>query len=519
MHGQRILRGRRIFLVNPAAKTFGHSLITPRWLYVIAGATPTGLVGDPIIIDETITRFDPDMLRPGDIVGLGITTGNCIPGYRVLTQAKERGAIVIVGGIHTTIFPQEPLDRGADAVITGDGDIVWPIAVRDALAGTLKQKYEGGKVPGEYLQPARWDLLNPKNYLLPSVQTVRGCPENCSFCSVWVMDGRTPRQRQANVIIEEVLALYKRGFRFIIFADDNFNPATLGRIAREPSESKRRELERIRSERLAFFDEYDRRVPKDIYAFTQMTTEVLDDPEYLRAMHDKMRIRAALIGVESFNEEGLKKVRKMWNPVGQKMVETIQMIQKQGIYVLSSIICGLETDTPQTIETMREFAKSSGTVMAQFTMLSPHPGTTDFLEMMKDLRLRAEAGTDPLAQAPKHKVQIIYENFWTDPKKPRVLIKHPTMSAEQLLEEIQKSWKSFYSLPEVLRRARRFKWPAKHTALYTLGSLAFYMQYAGYGMSADSVKEKKLGLLPRIFLKLAISFYNRFYRPRERALA
>src|SRR5262245_50443574 len=103
-----------------------------------------------------------------------------------------------------------------------------------------------------------------------SNQTVAGCPENCSFCSVWVTDGRQPRQRLSEKIIEEVNELYRLGFRFLVFADDNFNPATTGRIARETSPQKQKELGRIREERLKFFDEYDRAVPKDMLAFTQI---------------------------------------------------------------------------------------------------------------------------------------------------------------------------------------------------------------------------------------------------------
>src|SRR5262249_25683946 len=85
-------RMSKVVLVNPANTTVGYSVITPRWLYVIAGATPAELVGDPVIIDEPITPFNPDEVGPGDIVGVGIHTGNCRPGYRVVREAKQRGA-------------------------------------------------------------------------------------------------------------------------------------------------------------------------------------------------------------------------------------------------------------------------------------------------------------------------------------------------------------------------------------------------------------------------------------------
>ena len=151
---------------------------------------------------------------------------------------------------------------GADAVVTGNGDVVWSKVVKDALSGALQKQYVGGRVSGEQLLKARWDILYPRQYMFATIQTVAGCPENCSFCSVWVTDGRQPRQRLTDKIIEEANELYSRGFRYIVFADDNFNPSTLGRIAREKSPGIRKELERVREERLKFFDEYDRSVPK-----------------------------------------------------------------------------------------------------------------------------------------------------------------------------------------------------------------------------------------------------------------
>ncbi len=228
----------KVVLVNPANTTVGYSVITPRWLFVIAGATPADLVGDPVIIDEPVTRFNPDEVGPGDIVGVGIHTGNCRPGYRVVTEAKKRGATVIVGGIHPTIFPDEPLAMGADAVVKGGGDLIWNNIIRDALDGRLQRVYDGGRVPGEQMAKARWDLLDPSKYLMGSIQTVAGCPENCSFCSVWVTEGRTPRMHLNDQIIEEANELHAMGFRYVFFADDNFNPATVGRIAREKNSGR-----------------------------------------------------------------------------------------------------------------------------------------------------------------------------------------------------------------------------------------------------------------------------------------
>jgi len=492
--------------------SIGYSFITPRWLFVIAQATPSDLVGDPIIIDETLERFDPDIVNPGDIVGIGISSGNCVAGYRVVKEAKQRGAVVIVGGVHATILPDEPIEMGADAVVTGNGDLVWALAVKDSLKNELKRQYVGGRIPGSAMQKARWDLLDPGRYMFATIQTLAGCPENCSFCSVWVTDGRQPRQRETDRIIEEANELYKLGFRYIVFADDNFNPATLGRIAREPNQQKRRELERIRDDRLRFFDEYDRAVPKNLFAFTQMTSEVISDEEYLSAMYNKMRIRTALIGVESFSEQGLESANKQWNPAGQAMAETIQGIQEKGILVLSSIICGLESDTVDTIRAMSKFARDSGTILAQFTIYGAYPGTKDYYEMMSDRRNRGSAGF-----VPKHQTRILYEKYWLTPEKPVYLIKHPNIESADLLAENKKCWDSFYGMREILRRTRTGpakSWPIAGKIAYCCLSVIFKRVYSGHGVSADNVQRKK-GIITRTLIRLGVGVYSCFFRQRK----
>jgi radical SAM superfamily enzyme YgiQ (UPF0313 family) len=507
----------KVILVNPSNATVGYSVITPRWLYVLAGATPTEFAGDPIIIDEPITAFDASKVGPGDIVGVGIHTGNCRPGYRVVREAKKRGATVIVGGVHATIFPDEPLEMGADAVVKGNADVIWSQVLEDAHLGRLQRVYDGGRVPGELMAKARWDLLDPGKYLMGCIQTVAGCPENCSFCSVWVTDGRTPRLHLNEQIIDEANELYAMGFRYVFFSDDNFTPATLGRIARETNAGTRANLERVREDRLKLFDEYDRLGPPALYGFTQMTAECIGDDEYLDAMYSKMRLRGALIGVESFTEEGLKHANKTWNPVGQKMVEAIQKIQSHGIMVLASIIGGLESDTLETLRTMRQFANASGTAFAQFPLYSVYPGTKDYHEMMRDWKNR-----DQENYVPKHSVQIIRDKFWLDYDHTDVAVTHPSIPTEDLMREAQQSWSAFYSLKEIIGRTRSGPMstlPLGSKVVYAVACLVFASLYPG-GIAADNVRKTKLGLFARLSVRAAIRMTRRTYdwgiRPQPR---
>ena len=138
-----------VHLVNPSHLSFGIGVITPRWLFVLAGATPASH-GQPRITDETLEVFDFDTIQPGDVVGIGIHTGNALRGYEIGRLARERGATVVFGGIHATLYPEEAHELGgAHAVVKGDGDVAWPRVLDDAVGGTLQRIYEAGRVDAD----------------------------------------------------------------------------------------------------------------------------------------------------------------------------------------------------------------------------------------------------------------------------------------------------------------------------------------------------------------------------------
>ena len=287
---------------------------------------------------------------------------------------------MIYGGIHATLFPAEAQELGgAHAVVKGDGDLVWATALSDCVAGSLKPVYEGGRVEPEHLLPARWDLLPPDRYMWASVQTVRGCPKHCSFCSVWKTDGQRPRQRASDGVIGEIVALRRKGFRFIALADDNFYPVTLTDLkmaARRTNQASFETLSAIRAER---FDLMRRlaALPSDMVFFTQITMEAAEDPEFLDAMRNA-RIKGALVGIESVSPEGLKDVHKGFNVAGDALVERLRGFRDHGVHVLGSFIFGLPSDREPTFDATVAVAQQAGVTFAQFVMLTPFPGTNDF---------------------------------------------------------------------------------------------------------------------------------------------
>ena len=142
-----------------------------------------------------------------------------------------------------------------------------------------------------------------------SVQTVRGCPKHCSFCSVWRTDGQRPRQRSSDVVMEEIVQLRRLGFRFIALADDNFYPVTLTdlRLAeKQHNDARLNELRTIREERFSLMRRLAQ-LPPDTIFFTQITMEAAEDPEFLDAMRNA-NIKGALVGVaaaRTYNQRGV----------------------------------------------------------------------------------------------------------------------------------------------------------------------------------------------------------------------
>ena len=312
----------KVHLINPSNVSFGTAVITPRWLYVIAAATPARY-GDPHLVDETLVRTDMLHIQAGDVVGIGIHTGNALRGYEIGKAARSQGAYVVFGGIHATLYPEEAVELGgAHAVVSGDGDVVWARVLEDCCHSAPKPLYVGGRIEGGEFLPARWDLLPRNRYMWASVQTVRGCPKHCSFCSVWRTDGQRPRQRSSDAVLNEVVQLRRQGFRFIALADDNFYPVTLTDLDLAQRQNNPARLNELRSMRAERFELMSRlaQLPPDTVFFTQITMEAAEDPVFLNAMK-AARIHGALVGVEAVTPEGLKDVYKDFNLAGQNLID------------------------------------------------------------------------------------------------------------------------------------------------------------------------------------------------------
>jgi hypothetical protein len=469
----------KVHLVNPSHVSFGIGVITPRWMYVLASATPDSY-GTPVLVDETLEPLAFDTIAPGDIVGISIHTGNALRGYEVGVAARAAGATVVFGGIHATLYPDEARELGqAHAVVVGDGDAVWSAVLADCTAGTLKPLYDGGRIEGAEFRPGRWDLLPMGKYMWASVQTIRGCPKHCSFCSVWRTDGQKPRNRSVAVVVDEILGLRRQGFRFIALADDNFYPVTLEDLrmaARRDNPARLEELKAIRAERFELMEELSR-LPSDTVFFTQITMEAADDPEFLDAMR-RANIKGALVGVESVTPEGLKDVYKGFNVAGEELVARLQQFRKHGVHVLGSFIFGLPSDKPETFDACLSVAERSDVTFAQFVMLTPFPGTLDFAAWEK-----------AQGESPEAVDGIPVTRHWLIPQgvRPKVYVEHPVMSPQEIRERTQGVWDRFYSTKSIWKRAKVVK-SLKARLAFLLISKIYRQMYANTGIATDSAR-------------------------------
>jgi radical SAM superfamily enzyme YgiQ (UPF0313 family) len=364
--------------------------------------------------------------------------------------------------------------------------------IEDCAAGEMQQVYEAGRVDGQGFARARWDLLPPQQYLWASVQTVRGCPKHCSFCSVWRTDGQKPRQPAVDRIVAEIVDLRHQGFRFIALADDNFYPVThtdLAQAGRRQDRTRLLELEAMRKDRLDLM----RRLaglPADMVFFTQITMEASEDHEFLDAMREA-RIKGALVGVESITPDGLKDVYKGFNVTGDALVARLRTFRAHDIHVLGSFIFGLASDRPSTFDATADVAERAGLAFAQFVMLTPQPGTVDFEAWEK----RVGPDAERVAGIPITRPWLIPQA-----QRPKNFAPHPFMTPDEIRARTQAVWDRFYSLRRVWTRSRCT--PNLRARLaFVLISKLYRQMYANTGIATDSARVNRANRWARLIAR------------------
>ena len=194
----------------------------------LAAATPPSF-GNPEICDETLDRLDPERIAPGDMVGIGIHTGNALRGYEIGRIARERGAFVVFGGIHATLYPKKLWNlEQRTAVVKGDGDLIWGEALRDCLNKSPRSRFMKAAGLSPRISAPRGGICCRRTATCGRRCKPFGAARSIARsvrCGEPMVSGRDNARRMSS--FEEVVDLRRLGFRFIALADDNFYPVTL----------------------------------------------------------------------------------------------------------------------------------------------------------------------------------------------------------------------------------------------------------------------------------------------------
>lgn len=407
------LPGRRLLLINPLNRErsgltdTGHSKFPPLGLGILAALTPAHW--SVRILDE---NWETWQFTDADLVGITAFTAAAPRAYAIAAEYRKRGIPVVMGGIHASMCTEEAL-RHADAVVTGEGEGVWPRVVADFEAGSLQPLYTGGQSSLENAPVPRRELFNPR-YLFATIQTSRGCPMDCEFCSVTPFNGRKFRQRPVTEVLDE---LERIPGRYIFFIDDNI--LGHGRAAEE------RALELFRGM-------VERKLGK--FWFCQASVNFGQNPEVLKWAR-KSGCRMVFLGLEAIDPEELKTLNKSLN-ARTDYRPVLRAINRAGIAVLGAFIFGTDTDTPESMLRKTRYILRNPVDVIQVTALTPLPGTRLFNRMLQEKRLlRTEFPADwaryDMGEMLFHPGQMGLELYRTSVERcSRILFSRRTLTAK-----------------------------------------------------------------------------------------
>lgn len=343
---------RRVGLtVNPSSR------FPPLGLGIVAALTP----GDWSIkiIDENFERFK---YEDADLVGITAFTASATRAYELARFYRAQGIPTVLGGIHASMRTNEALEH-VDTVVIGEAEKVWPQVILDFKSGNMQRIYQSDFVELKDMPVPRHDLFHP-GYLFGSMQTARGCPMDCDFCSVTALNGHRYRQRPVNEVLDELERLPNK---MVFFVDDNI--IGYGTTAADRAIC-------------LFKGMIERGIRKEW--FCQASMNFADNEDVLKYAA-KSGCRMVFLGVEAESAEALGETNKKLNlRMGvDRYKEVFRRINRHGIAVLGAFIYGMDSDTPSALRRRTDYILRSGVDVMQTTYLTPLPGTRLFA-MLED---------------------------------------------------------------------------------------------------------------------------------------
>jgi len=438
---------RKLLLVNPLNTTrkgliiHKHVIYPPIGLGIIATLTPDNWEVE--ILDENFESFT---YKEADLVGFTALTSSVTRAYELAQIYKEQGIPTVIGGIHASMVPDEA-QQFCDTVVIGEVESVWATLISDFESGKMKKTYSGQLLSMENaVLPAR-HLFHP-DYKFASIQTSRGCPMRCDFCSVHTFNGSTYRQRPIEEVLDELETVEHP---LVYFVDDNL--IGYGKKSQERA--------------ISLFKGIIERGIK-IEWFCSASMNFADNEEVLEYAA-KSGCRMVLLGIESERIDQLKDMNKKLNvKMGIDSYEQVfTKIHQYGISVLGAFIYGLETDTPESMAHRTEYINNASIDAVQSTILTPLPGTGLFDRMMAENKI----------------VLNNYPDDWQHYHFAEVVWNHDLMGRREMMNEIKDNWDKLYNEPTLKKKfIRTIKQTKSATAgIWSYGSNLQYYNLAFEG--------------------------------------
>ena len=405
----------------------------PLSLMVLAGVSSPEW--DITIVDENVGIPDYHAMPRPDLVGITAFTSQAPRAYEIAARFRRLGVPVVMGGIHATMCVDEVMPR-VDSVVTGEADTIWPQVLEDAAHGRLKRRYDGGLAGMEAVRPARHDLLTG-DYAFGAIQTTRGCPMNCTFCSVTAFNGARYRQRSIPEVVREFRSIPERR---VLVVDDNL-------IGTRP--------EHLARAKALFRALADANLGKAWIAQTMIN---FADDEELLTLAAKAGCAGVFIGFESPTAEGLTEVGKRFNLLkGRSLAASVARIQRHHILVVGSFIIGLDADTAGIGRRTAEAARQYGVDSLNALFLTPLPGTRLWDQMAAEGRLALDR----------------FPEDWKYYTLTFPVARYKHLSRDEAIDEMLACDRHFYAMPRILGRVWTSVWRRRQPLISLCGNLSY----------------------------------------------
>ena len=340
----------KVYLINPRFAptiwsfeglhpfTGTHFSTTPLGLATVAALTPPHWQVE--IADENVEPINYE--TDADLVGITAFNVQYHHALEIASEFKKRGKPVVFGGPYCSLFP-EAFERKADFRIAGEAEEIWPEFLRDFEAGSAREFYKANekKIDLATSPIPRYDLIRGERYNMFSLQTSRGCPFQCEFCDIIVMDGRVPRAKTVEQVLREVEHCVSQGAHYIVFGDANF-------IGNMPFARRL----------LAALTEYSQKNDYPVEFSCELTINVAHHPDLLELLQ-AANFYTIFIGIESPRRDSLIETKKLQN-TRQDILHDIETIHSYHISVCAGMIVGFDSDDRMIFDEQFSFLKELG---------------------------------------------------------------------------------------------------------------------------------------------------------------